>query len=41
MPLERWGEVDDVAGLAVFLASNDAKWASGSMPTIDGGYTAP
>jgi NAD(P)-dependent dehydrogenase (short-subunit alcohol dehydrogenase family) len=35
------GHADDVASATVFLASNEAKWASGSLLTIDGGYTAP
>lgn len=35
------GRAEDVAKATVFLASGDASWASGSMLTIDGGYTAP
>lgn len=35
------GHAEDVAKATVFLASGDASWASGSMLTIDGGYTAP
>ena len=38
-----WGElglVEDVAKCAVFLASEDAKYATGLPMTIDGGYTA-
>lgn len=34
------GMPDDVAGVAVFLASSDSKWVTGSMVTVDGGYTA-
>jgi NAD(P)-dependent dehydrogenase (short-subunit alcohol dehydrogenase family) len=35
------GYAEDVAKATIFLASGDASWASGSMLTIDGGYTAP
>ncbi|MBC3193109.1 SDR family oxidoreductase [Pseudonocardia sp. C8] len=35
------GYAEDVAKATTFLASADASWASGSMLTIDGGYTAP
>ncbi|MFE0021134.1 SDR family NAD(P)-dependent oxidoreductase [Amycolatopsis sp. NPDC059021] len=34
------GHAEDVAKATVFLASGDASWASGSILTIDGGYTA-
>ncbi|MFD9958827.1 SDR family NAD(P)-dependent oxidoreductase [Amycolatopsis sp. NPDC058986] len=34
------GRAEDVAKATVFLASGDASWASGSILTIDGGYTA-
>jgi NAD(P)-dependent dehydrogenase (short-subunit alcohol dehydrogenase family) len=35
------GHAEDVAKATVFLASGDAAWASGSLLTIDGAYTAP
>lgn len=38
-PLGRWGKVDDIGPLAVFLASPGADFITGSMITIDGGYS--
>lgn len=40
IPLDRFGEVNEVADLAVFLASDEAKFMSGACITIDGGYTS-
>jgi dehydrogenase/reductase SDR family member 4 len=40
IPLGRAGVADDVAGLAVFLASDAAAYCSGGIYTVDGGYTA-
>jgi len=37
IPLGRLGEPEDVAGLAVFLASDDAKYITGSTLFADGG----
>ena len=37
IPLGRLGSVDDVAGLAAFLASDDAAYITGSTFVIDGG----
>ncbi|MCA0033394.1 SDR family NAD(P)-dependent oxidoreductase [Mesorhizobium sp. B263B2A] len=39
-PLGRIGHPDDLAGIAVYLASDDAAWTSGGIFAIDGGYTA-
>jgi NAD(P)-dependent dehydrogenase (short-subunit alcohol dehydrogenase family) len=39
-PLGGTGEPDDVAWGAVYLASEQAKWVTGSELVIDGGYTA-
>ena len=39
-PLGGTGEPDDVAWGAVYLASDHAKWVTGSELVIDGGYTA-
>ncbi len=36
-PLGRVGQVDDVAGVAVFLASEDAKWITGERVVVSGG----
>lgn len=39
-PLGRIGRPDDLAGIAVYLASGEAAWTSGGIFAIDGGYTA-
>ncbi len=39
-PTKRLGEVEDVANLAVFLASDESKWMTGAVLPVDGGYTA-
>ncbi|HTX41414.1 MAG TPA: glucose 1-dehydrogenase [Acidobacteriaceae bacterium] len=36
-PLGRIGQVDDIAGVAAFLASNDAKWITGEQIRAGGG----
>lgn len=38
-PLGRIGEPDDVAGAAVFLASDYARWLTGAILPVDGGLT--
>ena len=39
-PLGHMGEPDDIAWGAVYLASNEAKFVTGTELIIDGGYTA-
>ncbi|MCJ1282469.1 hypothetical protein MMC26_001792 [Xylographa opegraphella] len=39
-PWGEWGNVEDVAACAVFLASDDAAYVTGVPLLIDGGYTA-
>ena len=39
-PLGQMGEPDDIAWGAVYLASDEAKFVTGSELVIDGGYTA-
>ena len=39
VPLD-WGDVDDCAGAAVYLASNLAKWVTGTTLHVDGGAFA-
>ena len=39
IPLSRLGKPSDVAGLAVFLASADADYVTGSTYYVDGGLT--
>ena len=36
-PLRRWGTPDDVAGAAVYLASDDARFLTGQMIMVNGG----
>jgi NAD(P)-dependent dehydrogenase (short-subunit alcohol dehydrogenase family) len=38
-PMGRVGRVDDVAGVVAFLASDAAKFMTGSDVTVDGGYS--
>ena len=39
-PIGRFGRPEDVAGLAVFLASDAASWITGAAYPVDGGYSA-
>jgi NAD(P)-dependent dehydrogenase (short-subunit alcohol dehydrogenase family) len=39
-PIGRFGKPEDVAGLAVFLASDESAWITGTAQTVDGGYSA-
>ena len=39
-PLSRWGEVDELIGAVVFLASDAASFVSGHILYVDGGVTA-
>jgi NAD(P)-dependent dehydrogenase (short-subunit alcohol dehydrogenase family) len=40
VPLGRWGQPEDVARMALFLASDDASFITAAMFVVDGGYTA-
>jgi NAD(P)-dependent dehydrogenase (short-subunit alcohol dehydrogenase family) len=40
IPLGRWGEVNEVGKLAVYLCSEDAGFITGTDLLIDGGWTA-
>lgn len=40
VPLGRFGEVDDVANVALFLASDESSYMTGSELHVDGGYLA-
>ncbi len=39
-PLGRLGKPEDIAGLAVYLASDESSWVTGSVFPVDGGYLA-
>jgi NAD(P)-dependent dehydrogenase (short-subunit alcohol dehydrogenase family) len=39
-PMGRFGQPSEVASAAVFLASDESGWTTGSVLTIDGGYSA-
>ena len=39
-PLGRIGQPSDLGGIVVFLASQEAAWATGGVLAIDGGFTA-
>ena len=38
-PARRWGDPDDFAGIAVYLASDASRYHTGDVIRIDGGYT--
>jgi NAD(P)-dependent dehydrogenase (short-subunit alcohol dehydrogenase family) len=40
VPLGRWGQPEDVAKMALFLACDDSSWVTGQGFVVDGGYTA-
>jgi NAD(P)-dependent dehydrogenase (short-subunit alcohol dehydrogenase family) len=39
-PMGRFGQPQEVASAAVFLASDESGWTTGSVITVDGGYSA-
>jgi NAD(P)-dependent dehydrogenase (short-subunit alcohol dehydrogenase family) len=39
VPFRRWGEPEDFAGIAVYLASPASKYHTGDTFVIDGGYS--
>lgn len=39
-PMGRFGQPREIASAAVFLASDESGWTTGSVLTVDGGYSA-
>jgi NAD(P)-dependent dehydrogenase (short-subunit alcohol dehydrogenase family) len=39
-PMGRFGRPDEVANAAIYLASDESGWTTGSNLTVDGGYSA-
>ncbi len=39
-PIGRLGTPEDIASMALYLASDESSWVTGSVFTIDGGYAA-
>ncbi|MDA1128639.1 MAG: glucose 1-dehydrogenase [Chloroflexi bacterium] len=40
IPTGRWGEPSELGGAAVFLASQSSNYVTGSVLTVDGGYSS-
>lgn len=39
-PMARWGKPEDIGGVALFLASEAARFVTGAIIPVDGGYLA-
>jgi NAD(P)-dependent dehydrogenase (short-subunit alcohol dehydrogenase family) len=39
-PMQRWGDPGDIGGVAVFLCSEAARFITGAILPVDGGYAA-
>jgi NAD(P)-dependent dehydrogenase (short-subunit alcohol dehydrogenase family) len=40
IPMGRWGELEELTGAIVFLASDAASFVTGTSLFVDGGWTA-
>jgi NAD(P)-dependent dehydrogenase (short-subunit alcohol dehydrogenase family) len=40
IPIGRAGQVDDVASACLYLASDSARYVTGAVLAVDGGWTA-
>jgi len=41
MPVKRIGEPDEIAGMALYLASPASSYTTGQVMVVDGGITIP
>ena len=39
-PMDRYGEAEDLKGVAIWLASDASKFVTGTMIPVDGGFSA-
>ncbi|MEV1025219.1 SDR family oxidoreductase [Streptomyces sp. NPDC050264] len=39
IPMDRWGSSDEIAAAALFLASDEASYVTGTLMPVDGGYS--
>jgi NAD(P)-dependent dehydrogenase (short-subunit alcohol dehydrogenase family) len=39
-PMQRAGQPEDIANMALFLASDDSEWITGTSMLVDGGFMA-
>jgi NAD(P)-dependent dehydrogenase (short-subunit alcohol dehydrogenase family) len=39
-PMQRFGELEELTGAAIFLASDACSFVTGSILTVDGGFLA-
>ena len=40
IPMDRWGKPEDLAGAAIFLASDASDYVNGFTIAVDGGFLA-